>query len=530
MLRLLQIEDISCTRPGLAVPKLRDYLHTRERIGANTKLVENNSIRLWTSALSHSSGSRELILRDPQVPMVDWIMAHKRCGLWAGMGIGKTSATMYALMLLKQAGLIDRKYPTLVIGPMRVARDTWPEEAQKWDQFKNLDVCPIVGTPAERIALLRRNADIFTISYELAPWLVEQWLAKWPYKVVIADESDRLKGYREKGKKTDKFASNKAGKGGKRAYQLSRIAHNLVDRWINLTGTPASAGLKDLWGQTWYLDRGARLGSTYTAFKDRWFRQKWSGYGIEPMPHAISEIPELIHDLYLTVDPKDYFDLADPIYQRIEFDLPPKTRAIYKELEDDSYAEIEELGVKINAVNAAACTQKLLQAANGAIYTIRPEWIQLHDRKLEILESITHEFPGQSILVAYAFQSDKARILRAFGKKAGDISTPAGLRAFKAGSIQLGVAHPKSMGHGIDGLQQVCNVIVYFGHDWKTGERMQILERVGPMRQFQAGLSRPVYVYDIVARNTEDCNVMKVHHENRSVQDVILESAKRRRS
>lgn len=481
---------------------------------------------LWTPA----STKRELVLREPQVPMVDWLMAHKRCGLWAGMGIGKTSATLYVLKMLRQVGELDRRNPALVIGPMRVARDTWPEEVRKWDQFKNVTIVPIAGSPAERSALLRCSADLFTVSYELVPWLVDQWLEKWPYRIVIADESDRLKGYREKGKRTNNFASNKAGKSGKRAYQLSRIAHNLVDRWINLTGTPASAGLKDLWGQTWFLDRGERLGYTYTAFKDRWFRQKWSGYGIEPMPHAISEIPALIHDLYLTVDPKDYFDLADPIYQRIEFDLPLKTRAIYKKLENDSYAEIEELGAKLNAVNAAALTQKLLQAANGTVYTERPEWVELHDRKLEILESITHEFPGQSILVAYAFQSDKARILRAFGKKAGDISTPAGLRAFKDGRIQLGVAHPKSMGHGIDGLQSVCNIIVYFGHDWKTGERMQILERVGPMRQYQAGLNRPVYVYDIVARNTEDVNVMKVHHENRSVQDVILESAKRRQS
>lgn len=473
-----------------------------------------------------------LTLREPQLPMVDWLLDHERCGLWAGMGIGKTSATMMVLDILRRRGEIDRRNPTLVIGPMRVARDTWPEEVMKWEQFQNLRVVPIAGTPAERSALLRQSADVFTVSYELAPWLVDQWLAKWPYRIVIADESDRLKGYREKGGKKSTSAgvgNNRAGKSGKRAYSLSRIAHNLTDRWINLTGTPASAGLKDLWGQSWYLDRGERLGWTYTAFKDRWFRQKWSGFGIEPMPNAIQEIPPLIRDLYLTVDPKDYFNLDEPIYQRLEFDLPPKVRAVYKKLEDESYAKIEELGVELNAVNAAALCQKLLQAANGAVYTVRPEWVELHDRKLEILESIVHEFPGQPILVGYAFQSDKARILRAFGKAAIDISTPAGLRAFKTGSVQLGVAHPKSMGHGIDGLQQVCNIVVYFGHDWKTGERMQLLERVGPMRQFQAGLNRPVYVYDIVARKTEDENVMLVHHENRTIQDVVLASANRRR-
>jgi SNF2 family DNA or RNA helicase len=476
-------------------------------------------------------GSRILTLREPQIPMVDWLMAHKRCGLWAGMGIGKTSATMYALDKLRIAGEIDDRYPILVIGPMRVARDTWPEEALKWDQFKNLTIVPITGTPAERAAKLRRRAHIFTVSYELTPWLLEQWLEKWPYRVVIADESDRLKGYREKGgrKSTSFPGSNRAGKSGKRAYALSRVAHRLVDRWINLTGTPASAGLKDLWGQTWYLDRGERLGWTYTAFKDRWFRQKWSGFGIEPMPNAIQEIPALIKDLYLTVDPADYFNLHEPIYTRLEFDLPPKARAIYKKLEDESYVELEELGTSLNAVNAAALTQKLLQAANGAVYTQRPEWVELHDRKLEILDSVVSEAAGSAVLVAYAFQSDKARILKWFGKKAIDISTPAGLKAFKGGSVQVGVAHPKSMGHGIDGLQYVCNKIAFFGHDWKTGERMQIIERVGAMRQFQAGLDRAMFIYDIVARGTEDENAMLVHHENRSVQDVVLAHMKRRR-
>jgi|SRR6185312_7450851 len=465
--------------------------------------------------------------------MVDWLMSHKRCGLWAGMGIGKTSATMYVLDQLMKRGEIDRRNPTLVIGPMRVARDTWPEEATKWTQFQHLRIVPIVGTPHERVALLAdRSADIYTISYELAPWLVDQWLEKWPYRIVIADESDRLKGYREKGGKKSTSAgvgNNRAGKSGKRAHALSRVAHNLTDRWINLTGTPASAGLKDLWGQTWYLDRGKRLGFTYTAFKDRWFRQKWSGFGIEPMPNATSEIPGLIRDIYLTVNPKDYFNLQAPIHTRLEFDLPAKARTIYKKLEDESYAEIEELGTSINAVNAAALTQKLLQAANGAVYTERPEWVELHDRKLEILDSVVSEASGSPVLVSYAFQSDKHRILKWFGKQAMDISTPQGLKAFKTGNIRVGVAHPKSMGHGIDGLQNVCNKIAFFGHDWKTGERMQIIERVGAMRQFQIGRTDGMFIYDIVARGTEDENVMKVHHENQSVQDVILASANRRR-
>lgn len=474
----------------------------------------------------------DLILRAPQIPMVDWLTEHARCGLWAGMGIGKSSATLFALDSLRLMGEIDVRNPTLVMGPMRVARDTWPDEVRKWDQFRDLRIVPLVGTPEERLRKLRIPADIYTVSYELAPWLVGQYLAKWPFRQVIADESDRLKGFREKSKHGTKLHSEKAGHSGKRAHEVARIAHQLTDRWINLTGTPASAGYKDLWGQTWYIDRGERLGRTFSAFQQRWFRKKWnSEYGIEIMPHSAAEINVLLRDIYLTVNPKDYFDLQEPIYSKIEVNLPPQARKLYDQAKSEMYIGLEELRNQpggINIVNAGVLSQKCLQLANGAVYTKRPEWVRVHDQKLEALDSIVHEAAGAPIMVAYNFRSDLERILKTF-PQAVDISTPSGFRDFKSGKRSIGVAHPKSMGHGIDGLQYLCNIMVYFGHDWKTGERMQILERIGPMRQFQAGLERPVYVYDIVARGTEDENVMRVHHENISIQDVLLEAMNRRR-
>src|SRR5712672_1673838 len=106
------------------------------------------------------------MLRPPQIPMVDWVVENKRCALFAGMGIGKGSAELFALDLLKILGTIG-KSPTLVIGPMRVARDTWPEEVAKWEHFKDLRIVALVGTPKERVDKLRIKADIYTISYEL---------------------------------------------------------------------------------------------------------------------------------------------------------------------------------------------------------------------------------------------------------------------------------------------------------------------------------------------------------------------------
>jgi SNF2 family DNA or RNA helicase len=413
--------------------------------------------------------------------------------------------------MLKMLGTIG-KSPTLVIGPMRVARDTWPEEVAKWDHMKDFRIVPIVGTPKGRTDRLRIKADIYTVSYELLPWLVAHYMEKWPFRQVVADESDRLKGFR-------------LNKGGSRAHAIGRVAHNLTDRWVNLTGTPSPNGLKDLWGQTWFIDHGKRLGNTYTAFQQRWFKPKWSGFGIEPMPHAEREIHAALQDICLTIDPKDYFDLKDPIVTTIKVKLPPKARAIYKQLEKEMFAELDD--GKIEAFNAAALTQKCLQLSNGAIYTDYPKWTTIHDEKIEAVRSILSESGGVPLLLAYSFKSDLARIKTAF-PGAVELSTAEGMRAFRAGDAPIGLAHPASMGHGIDGLQNVTDRLVRFGHSWNLGERMQMLERIGPMRQLQSGLDRPVFVYDIIAEDTIDEDVIAAHAAKRTVQDSLLAAMKKR--
>lgn len=467
---------------------------------------------------------KPLTLRPMQTPMVDWVTQHERCALWASMGSGKTGAELFALELMKLFGTIGDS-PTLVIGPMRVARDTWPDEVAKWSQFEHLRITPLNGSPKERYARLKRPSDIFTISYELLPWLVETHMERWPYRQVIADESDRLKGFREK-RGGVRLTTKKAGHAGQRAHAIGRVAHALVKRWMNLTGTPGPNGLKDLWGQTWYLDRGARLGRTHSAFMDRWFREnRYTGH-IEPMPHAEKEIHALLRDICLTVDVKDYYDIADPVVTPVRVKLPPKARAIYDRFKKEMFAELGDLK-NIEVFNAAAKTNKCLQLANGAVYSPYPEWVAVHDEKLQALESIVHESGGMPLLVAYTFKSDLARLRQRF-PKAVLLSEKDGMRAFKAGDSPMGLAHAKSMGHGIDGLQDVTNILVRFGHDWNAGERMQMLERIGPTRQMQSGRDRPVLVYDLIAEGTLDEDVIEAHVAKRTVQDALLNAMKRR--
>jgi SNF2 family DNA or RNA helicase len=463
----------------------------------------------------------------------------KRGGVWAGMGLGKTTGILTALDNMYIAGEMTR--PTLVPAPLRVAKNTWPTEAEKWDHLRHTEVHAIVGEPKDRERALQKalaagNCSIFTINYENLPWLagyLDEKKIAWPFGTVVPDESTRLKSLRISLRTSSKGKEYLQGQGSIRAKALAKAAHKHADRFIELTGTPSPNGLQDLWGQAWFLDGGARLGRSFEAFKQRWFRPTPDGYGIEPLPHAQAEIQARMRDICLTLDARDYFDLREPIVRTIYVDLPPKARRIYDEMERKMFAEIG--GHEVEAFNAAAKTMKCLQIANGAAYVEDDDgadskaWVEVHDAKLQALESIVEEAAGMPVLVAYHFKSDLARILKAFPKARYLDDKKQTEDDWNAGKIPVMPAHPASAGHGLN-LQDGGNILAVFGHWWDLEQYLQIIERIGPTRQMQAGHDRPMFIYHIVARDTMDEVVMERRDSKRTVQDLLLEAAKRRGS
>jgi SNF2 family DNA or RNA helicase len=452
-----------------------------------------------------------------QLEMIEHMYAHPRCALFARMGSGKTSA---GLTFAHEVELVEPGR-SLALAPLRVARDTWPDEAAKWEHLKGMSVVPIVGTEAERIAALKLDVSMHTINYDVLPWLIEYLLDNkltWRWSRVFADESTRLKNFRLRN-------------GGQRAQAIGKVAHTRVKRWINLTGTPSSNGLVDLWGQTWFLDAGARLGRTIEAFRSRWFSYDQYARTYSPQQSAQEQIHGALGDICIT--PTLPFSVDEPVIRPVYVELPPKARRQYNEMEKRMFAEIS--GHEIEAFTAAAKTMKCLQLANGAAYLERDEaepmakrrWVDVHDVKLQALESIVEEAGGTPVLVAYQFKSDRARILKAF-PRAVDISKPEGMKTFRAGRAPIGAAHPASMGHGIDGLQDVTNLCAIFGHWWNLEEYLQLIERIGPVRQKQSGHDRAVFVYPIVAKDTVDELVMARRETKREVQDILLEAMKRK--
>jgi SNF2 family DNA or RNA helicase len=439
--------------------------------------------------------------------IIDHILATPKCAVWAGMGMGKSSSTLSALSTL----LVVDEGPVLIVAPLRVARSTWPDEARKWSTFHHMRVVPVIGGLAERTRALRVPADIYTTNFENLPWLVEHFGERWPFRIVIIDEATKLKGFRLR-------------QGTQRAKALSKVIHK-IRRLVELSGTPAPNGLADLWGQMWFIDQGVRLGRTYDAFRQRWFEKSYDGFSISPKDHAQAQIQGALKDVCLTVEAKDWFDLKEPIVTNLYVDLPAKARALYEDMEKRMFMELEEHAVE--AFGAAARTVKCLQIANGAAYVGESgtEWAPIHDAKLEALEEVLEESGGMPLLVAYNFKSDLVRLQRKFPQGRVLDAHPQTIVDWNAGKIPMLFAHPASAGHGLN-LQDGGNILVFFGHDWNLENRLQIIERIGPTRQMQAGHDRAVFIYNILARRTVDEMVLQRIETKREIQDILLEAMK----
>lgn len=451
-------------------------------------------------------------LRPYQEQMVDHILSNPRTNLFCPMGAGKTLAVLTALDHLS---LLEDTFPVLVVAPLRVAKSTWPDEIQKWAHLRHLTVSVITGNIQQRWKALDTDADIVCINYDNLVWLAEACGDRWPFKVIVADEATRLKGFRTR-------------QGTQRAKALARYAH-ATPRYIGLTGTPAANGLQDLWALAWFVDKGQRLGLTFKAFTDRWFQSIATTAGftmIKPLAHAQREIEDKLKDICLSIDLKDYIDMKEPVVNTIAVELPKAAQKIYRDMEREMFAELSK-EKDITAFNAAAKTMKLLQISNGAVYTDENgAWEEIHQAKLDALESIIEEAAGMPVLVAYHFKSDLARLQKRFRSGRVLDADPKTIRDWNAGKIPVLFAHPASAGHGLN-LQDGSNILAFFSLNWNLEERLQIIERIGPARQAQAGHDRPVFIHNIIAKDTIDELVLARVEGKRDVVDLIMEAMRK---
>ena len=453
----------------------------------------------------------KFVPRSYQKLIVDNILYNKRTAVFAGMGLGKTASTLEAIRQIKA---VRPSLTVLIIAPLRVAQCTWPDEVRKWDSFKDLRVSVICGSAKARRDALLADADIFTINYENIPCLVEELKGDWFFDLIVADESTRLKGLR-------------ARQGTQRAKALAKVAFK-SEGFVELTGTPAPNGLLDLWGQMWFLDKGARLGKSFSAFQKEFFYPISRGGGAthwvewKLQEGSDKRIKRRIEDVSITVNPEDYFDVAKNIFNDIVVELPREVMRQYRKFARELYLELEG-GEEITASNAAVKTGRLLQMASGAVYAEDGEaYSVIHGAKIEALKSVIEEANGAPVLCAYSYRHEVDRIRKAFPQARLLDKNPQTIRDWNEGKVPLLLAHPASCGHGLN-LQDGGNILVFFSCTWSLELHDQIVERIGAVRQAQAGHDRPTFVHYLIARGTLDEAVKERLATKRDILDVLLD-------
>jgi hypothetical protein len=447
-----------------------------------------------------------------------------RCGVNIGMGGGKTSLTLFHLSM--QQILTGSTPRTLVIGPKRVAKNVWAAETKLWQGLGHLRTSVIIGTPEQRHAALRVDADIYTINYENLEWLVKTLDGAWPFECVVCDESTKLSGFRGGWSKHPKTGTIFYRRGGTvRAAELGSVAHK-SKQWINLTGTFTAGGIDKAWGQTWFLDRGKALGGTYTAFTDRWFKTRIGtsreAAVFEPWAGATEEIIERIKHLYIVIDTYRYFNVDKPNFVHVPVFFDKKLKAQYNELRDTCVLALKEEAV-ITAVNAGAKINKCLQFASGAIIDEHQQVHDVHNLKLDALESVVEELGGAPLIVTYWYKHDIKKIQGRFPNAVLFDDSQETEDRWNRGEIQMLLIHPMSAAHGVSlqhGGHNTCVYTPFFSLDLF----LQVLERNGPIRQMQSGYKRTVNVYLLEMQGTWDPYVWSMLVEKDSVENMVRDA------
>lgn len=394
----------------------------------------------------------------------------------------------------------------LIIAPKRVAEDTWEREIEKWDHLKHLRLSKVLGNPAERKKALETDSDIYITNRENTKWLIDFYRQRkaWPFDMLVVDE-------------LSSFKSTKSQR-----FKALKIVTPLFKRVVGLTGTPTPNGYMDLWSQMYLLDRGERLGKTITGYRERYFtpgrRNGYTVFDWQLKEGAEKAIQEKIKDICVSMDAKDYLDLPERINNNVYVNLVPKAKALYQKLEKELILEEEE----ITALTAATLTNKLLQLANGAVYTTEKEVLHIHDEKLIALEEIL-EFNETPILVFYNFKHDYTRLMEYFKDlRPRALDNQQDIADWNAGKIRLLLCHPASVGHGLN-IQAGGHTIVWFGLTWSLELYQQANARLD-----RQGQDKNVIVHHLIAKGTEDENVMKVIERKDMGQTAFLESVKAR--
>lgn len=439
---------------------------------------------------------------DYQAHTTQFIIDHPESAIFLGMGMGKTISTLTAIN-----DLIRNRFETqkvLVIAPIRVARDTWPEEIKKWDHLDGLTVSPITGTAKQRQDAANRRADIYTIGRENIPWLVKHHGGRWPYDMVIIDELSSFKNPQ-----------------AKRFKALKKVRPK-IHRIVGLTGTPAPNSLLDIWAPFRLIDNGQRLGKYITHYRDQYFtpgrRNGAVVYNWNLRPGADQAIYDNIADITVSMRTTDYLQLPEATHQHITVQLPAKARKHIDTLKRDLVLDFDD--DTIDAANAATLSLKLQQLAGGAIYNEAGDnYITIHDEKIQALTELVDQAQGSPMLVCFWFKHERDRILDAI-PGARVLDTAKDFHDWNNGDIPVALIHPASAGHGLN-LQAGGHIMVWYTTPWS----LELYEQANA-RLHRQGQTEPVSIIHIDTADSIDQTVHQALTRKDTTQQALIMAVK----
>jgi SNF2 family DNA or RNA helicase len=435
-----------------------------------------------------------------QIRAKDFLLDNPNAALFLDMGLGKSVIALTAVAELQDCLEVDK---ALVIAPKSVARNTWSAEAQKWDHVSHLRLSIILGDEKTRERALASDADIYVINRENVVWLVERYKEwPWPFDMVIIDESSSFKN-----------------PSAKRFKALRRVRPQFR-RVILLTGTPSPNGLMDLWSQIWLLDMGQRLGKTLTSYRAKYFtpgrRNGAVIYEWRPKVGTTTKISELISDICMSMRAEDYIEVPDMIEAGMTLNFTEEKALLYKDFEREQLLQIDE--DTIEALTAAALTNKLLQFTSGAVYDNEHKWHFVDETKIEALADII-ENANEPVLVYYNYIHEKERIMDALKqyRPVAFRGEPGILQKWNEQKIRVMIAHPRSVAYGLN-MQQGGRIIVWHSLTWD----LEIYEQANK-RLHRQGQTKPVLLYHLIVRGTMDERVMRALKGKGDTQVSLLQ-------
>jgi SNF2 family DNA or RNA helicase len=435
-----------------------------------------------------------------QVYATEYILNHPIAAVLLDMGLGKSVITLTAIFDLTLDSFLVRK--VLVIAPLRVARDTWPAEIEKWDHLKGLKYTVAVGSEVQRKTALMKRAQVYIINRENVEWLIARSGIPFDFDMVVIDELSSFKSHQ-----------------AKRFKSLMKVRPK-VNRIVGLTGTPSSNGLMDLWAQYRLLDMGQRLGRFIGRYREDYFvpykRNQQVIFSYKPKPGAEEAIYRLISDITISMKGADYLKLPELVINEVDVKLSEKEMKNLDIMKRDLITTVK--GEEITAANAAALSGKLLQMANGAVYDDQGTVLHIHDRKLDALEDLIEAANGKPVLIAYWFKHDLSRIQKRFEVEV--LSTSDSIKRWNDGEISIAAIHPASAGHGLN-LQAGGSTLVWFGLTWSLELYQQTNARL-----WRQGQKETVVIHHLISKGTIDERVMKALNDKNNTQSALIDAVK----